>query len=75
MHENIKSTISTYNQKLLSNDPPTADQCNCERMTTKRKVPDKSVVYKAEIKSENNGAVKTYIVMTAKPSKRDTGGM
>jgi len=70
--ENIKSTISSHNHKLLSNDPPTHDQCNCSSVKEcplNGKCLTKSVVYKAEIKTQNNGAVKTYIGMTSNTFK------
>ena len=63
---------NSHNHKLLSNGPPTPDQCNCQSVKEcplDGKCLAKSVVYKAEIKSENNGTIKTYIGMTSNTFK------
>ena len=70
--ENIKSTISSHNHKLLSNSPPDSDQCNCQNVNEcplNGKCFPKSIVYKTEIRSQHEGAVKTYIGMTSNTFK------
>ena len=65
--ESIKSTISSHNHKL-SNPPAASDQCNCQNVNQcplNGKCLAKSIVYKAEIRSQHDGAVKTYIGMTS----------
>ena len=70
--KNIKFTISNHNHKLLSNGSPPPDPCNCQSVKEcplDGKCLAKSVVYKAEIKSDNNETVKTYIGMTSNTFK------
>ena len=70
--EKIKSAISNHNHKLLSNDPPASAQCNCKSVKEcplDGKCLSKNIVYKAQIKSQNNGTVKTYIGMTSNAFK------
>jgi hypothetical protein len=65
---NIKNTISNHNRHLLTRKNQTPDGCNCR---TKDKCPldgnclAKSIVYKAEIKTPDDGETKEYIGMTA----------
>ena len=66
--QNIKSTISSHNHKLLSDPPAASDQCNCQNVNQcplNGKCLAESIVYKAEIRSQHDGLVKTYIGMTS----------
>ena len=70
--ENNESAISNYNHKLLSNDPPASAQCNCKSVkecSLDGKCLSKNIVYKAQIKSQNNGTVKTCIGMISNAFK------
>ena len=70
--ENIKSTISNHNHKLLTNVLPASAQCNCKNekeCPLDGKCLVKNIVYKAEIASRNNGTVKTSIGMTSNSFK------
>ena len=70
--ENIKTTISSHNHKLLSDPLAASDQCNCQNVNQcplNGKCLAKSIVYKAEIRSQHDGSVKTYIGMTSNTFK------
>ena len=72
---NIKVSISNHNRRVLKNQNPSqipSKSCNCR---IKSKCPlngnclVRSVVYKAQITSDNGKVVKNYIGMTAGPFK------
>ena len=70
--ENIKSTISSHNHKLSSDPPAASDQCDCQNVNQcplNGKCLAKSIVYKAEIRFQHDGSVKTYIGMTSNTFK------
>jgi hypothetical protein len=73
---NVKSVISCHNNRIL-NQPqmktnPSQKDCNCRKpfeCPLNRKCQPKSIVYKAEITSLDDGLTKQYIGMTSNPFK------
>ena len=71
--ENIKSSISNHNHTLLSNDTPTSARMQLKRAKDcplDGKCLIKSIIYQADIKSQSDGIVKSYIGMASNTFKK-----
>ena len=71
----MRSTISKHNFKILSQTKPPIQiksSCNCrnkEECPLQQKCPTISIVYQADVTSNDNGETKSYIGMTGNSFK------